>query len=44
MTNGFGGFRTEAFQLLVDLAMNNDRSWFQPRKGDDERLLEPAAA
>jgi uncharacterized protein (TIGR02453 family) len=45
MTNGFAGFRTEAFQFLVDLAMNNDRSWFQARKGDYERLLkEPIEA
>ena len=35
----FTGFKPEAFQFLVDLAMNNDRSWFQPRKGDYERLL-----
>jgi uncharacterized protein (TIGR02453 family) len=42
---GFSGFRSEAFQFLVDLAMNNDRSWFQPRKGDYERLLkEPLEA
>jgi uncharacterized protein (TIGR02453 family) len=41
----FGGFGPEAFQFLVDLAMNNDRSWFQPRKGEYERLLkEPLAA
>jgi uncharacterized protein (TIGR02453 family) len=42
---GFSGFKPEAFQFLVDLAMNNDRSWFQPRKGDYERLLkEPLEA
>jgi uncharacterized protein (TIGR02453 family) len=35
----FSGIRTEAFQFLVDLAMNNDRSWFLPRKADYERLL-----
>jgi uncharacterized protein (TIGR02453 family) len=41
----FTGFRTEAFQFLVDLAMNNDRSWFQPRKAEYERLLkEPLEA
>src|SRR5450432_2991002 len=41
----FRGFRPEAFQFLVDLAMNNDRSWFQPRKGAYERLLkEPLEA
>ena len=45
MTDGFSGFRPEAFQFLVDLALNNDRSWFQPRKGDYERLLkEPLEA
>jgi uncharacterized protein (TIGR02453 family) len=35
----FTGFRPEAIQFLVDLAANNDRSWFQPRKADYERLL-----
>jgi len=41
----FHGFGPEAFQFLVDLALNNDRSWFQPRKGDYERLLkEPLQA
>jgi len=41
----FRGFTPEAFQFLVDLAMNNDRSWFQPRKGDYERMLkEPLEA
>jgi uncharacterized protein (TIGR02453 family) len=35
----FTGFRPEAIQFLADLAENNDRSWFQPRKGDYERLL-----
>ena len=35
----FQGFRQEAFDFLVELALNNDRSWFQPRKGDYERLL-----
>ncbi len=38
-TTAFGGFTSDAFQFLVDLAMNNDRSWFQPRKGEYERLL-----
>jgi len=36
---GFEGFRQEAFDFLVELALNNDRSWFQPRKADYERLL-----
>src|SRR6202142_121331 len=35
----FGGFTPAALQFLVDLAMNNDRSWFQPRKSEYERLL-----
>ena len=34
----FEGFSPDAFQFLVDLALNNDRSWFQPRKADFERL------
>ena len=41
----FSGFRPEAIQFLADLAMNNDRAWFQPRKSDYERLLkEPMEA
>jgi uncharacterized protein (TIGR02453 family) len=35
----FTGFTTESIQFLADLAMNNERSWFQPRKADYERLL-----
>jgi uncharacterized protein (TIGR02453 family) len=35
----FAGFRPEAIQYLVDLADNNSREWFQPRKADFERLL-----
>src|SRR5438034_7163444 len=35
----FTGFRPEAIQFLVDLAANNDRAWFQPRKAEYERLL-----
>ena len=35
----FSGFRPEAIQFLVDLAENNNREWFQPRKADYERLL-----
>jgi len=30
----FTGFRPEAIQFLADLASNNDRAWFQPRKAD----------
>jgi uncharacterized protein (TIGR02453 family) len=35
----FRGFKREAIQYLADLAANNDRAWFQPRKADYERLL-----
>jgi len=35
----FKGFTREAIQFLADLAANNDRAWFQPRKADYERLL-----
>jgi len=35
----FHGFRPEAIQFLVDLAENNERDWFQPRKREYERLL-----
>jgi len=38
-TETFTGFRPEAVQFLVDLADNNDRAWFTPRKADYERLL-----
>lgn len=38
-TDPFTGFRPEAIQFLADLAANNDRAWFQPRKADYERLL-----
>jgi uncharacterized protein (TIGR02453 family) len=41
----FAGFTPEAIQFLTDLAENNDRAWFQPRKADYERLLkEPMEA
>jgi uncharacterized protein (TIGR02453 family) len=41
----FTGFRPEAIQFLVDLSENNDRAWFQPRKGEYETLLkEPLEA
>ena len=44
-TARFSGFRPEAIQFLADLAMNNDRAWFQPRKAQYERLLkEPMEA
>jgi len=35
----FAGFSPAAIQFLADLAMNNDRAWFQPRKAEYERLL-----
>ena len=38
-TRRFTGFRPEAIDFLAELAQNNDRAWFQPRKGDYERLL-----
>jgi uncharacterized protein (TIGR02453 family) len=41
----FSGFSREAIQFLVELAAHNERSWFQPRKGEYERLLkEPLEA
>lgn len=41
----FAGFTPQAIQFLSDLAVNNDRAWFQPRKADYERLLkEPLEA
>ena len=41
----FTGFSRDAVQFLVELATHNERSWFQPRKGDYERLLkEPMEA
>ncbi len=35
----FTGFRPEAIDFLAELAQNNDRAWFQPRKAEYERLL-----
>ena len=35
----FTGFSPAAIQFLADLAQNNDRAWFQPRKAEFERLL-----
>ena len=41
----FTGFSRDAIQFIADLALHNERSWFQPRKGDYERLLkEPLEA
>jgi uncharacterized protein (TIGR02453 family) len=39
MDTGFTGFRPEALGFLVELSLNNDRSWFQPRKAEYEALL-----
>ncbi len=45
MASAFSGFSADAFQFLVDLALNNDRAWFLPRKASYERLLkEPLEA
>ena len=38
-TAQFTGFRPEAVEFLAELGQHNDRAWFQPRKGDYERLL-----
>ena len=38
-TARFQGFTPTAIQFLVDLAANNERSWFQPRKAEYEGLL-----
>jgi uncharacterized protein (TIGR02453 family) len=35
----FAGFAPEGIQFMADLADNNDRAWFQPRKSDFERLV-----
>lgn len=41
----FTGFEPAALQFLADLAANNDRAWFKPRKAEFERLLkEPLEA
>jgi uncharacterized protein (TIGR02453 family) len=39
VTRRFSGFRPEATDFLAELAQNNDRSWFQPRKAEFEALL-----
>lgn len=38
-TAPFDGFSPDALQFLADLAANNDRAWFKPRKADYERLV-----
>jgi uncharacterized protein (TIGR02453 family) len=41
----FTGFSPDAIQFLADLAQNNDRAWFQPRKATFDQLLrEPMEA
>ena len=41
----FAGFTPDAIQFMADLAANNDRAWFQPRKAEFERLVkEPMEA
>jgi uncharacterized protein (TIGR02453 family) len=45
VTPQFQGFSRDAIQFLADLALHNERSWFQPRKAEYERLLkEPLGA
>ena len=39
MSTAFSGFRPEALDFLVELALNNDRAWFGPRKAQYETLL-----
>ncbi len=39
MTAPFTGFSRDAIQFLADLAEHNERTWFQPRKADYDRLL-----
>jgi uncharacterized protein (TIGR02453 family) len=38
-TPTFTGFEPDAIDFLAELASNNDREWFNPRKADYERLL-----
>lgn len=38
-TTQFTGFSRDAIDFLAELATHNERSWFQPRKGEYERLL-----
>lgn len=35
----FTGFQPDAIRFLLELAANNERAWFQPRKAEYERLL-----
>ena len=38
-TSTFDGFQPNAIDFLAELAVNNDREWFTPRKSEYERLL-----
>ena len=38
-TATFTGFEPDAIKFLIDLALNNERDWFQPRKAEYQRLL-----
>ena len=40
----FTGFSKDAMQFLVDLALNNERSWFQPRKAEVMAAAVPGSA
>jgi len=45
MASEFRGFEPDALGFLVELGLNNERSWFQPRKARYEALLkEPLEA
>ena len=39
VTTTFAGFSPDGIQFMADLAANNERAWFQPRKADFERLI-----
>ncbi len=39
MDGEFRGFTRDAIDFMAELAAHNDRSWFQPRKAEFERLL-----
>jgi uncharacterized protein (TIGR02453 family) len=39
MPPAFTGFEPDAIRFLLELRANNERSWFQPRKDEYERLL-----
>ena len=35
----FRGFDPAAIEFMADLAANNDRAWFEPRKADPKRSI-----